>query len=68
MKTKCKPKIWILSWSRGKSCKRQFWGNWGNLDIDWIFWKYFKESYYCGFVKNDSYSQEMHVGLCTRKM
>lgn len=29
----------ILVW--GKSYEGYFWDNWGNLTIDWIFWKHF---------------------------
>lgn len=45
-----------MIWSRVKSSKRHFGDNWGNLNGDWIFWKYFKDSYYCGYVENCLYS------------
>lgn len=45
-----------MVWSRVKSYKRHFWNNWGNLNIDWIFWKYFKDFYYCSYVENYPYS------------
>lgn len=56
-----------MIWSSVKSYKRYFWDNWRNLNIDRIFWKYFKESN-CGYVENYPPSQAMHDELCTGEM